>query len=69
MNQASAVISEEARKVIEHLQAEDMVIPSAENCAQYRRDLLNTAQTDIQLTLKQFDGELKDIDIAGVACL
>jgi acetyl esterase/lipase len=63
-----ADISAAAEAVISELRAAGMAVPSLDNLAQYRIDTRAGYSPYAEKAIAGFDGEIKDIEIDGVAC-
>lgn len=63
-----ADISPEAEAVVSGLRAAGMQIPTLVNLAQYRVDTRAGYAPHVETAIAGFDGEINDIEIAGVGC-
>ncbi len=63
-----ADISAEAEDVISGLHAAGIQIPTLDNLAQYRANTRAGYAPYVEQAIAAFDGEIKDIEIAGVGC-
>ncbi len=64
----TADISAEAEAVLAGLRAAGMQIPTLDNLAQYRANTRAGYAPYVEQAIAAFDGEIKDIEIAGVGC-
>lgn len=61
-------ISDAAQQLLNQLQRNRISLPERDDLAHYRRDTRARFLPWIERARKAFDGEIKDIEIAGVAC-
>jgi acetyl esterase/lipase len=61
-------LSEAAVRMLADLEARSAVLPERADLTRYRRELRAAYQPWVENALAGFNGEIKDIDIAGVAC-
>ena len=66
--ECKADISVEAEAVIAELRAAGLEVPTLDNLAQYRRATRAGYEPYVEKAIAGFDGEIKDIAIAGVGC-
>ncbi len=63
-----AVISAPAKAVVNELRAAGLTVPSLETLAQYRADTRAAYAPTVEQALARFDGEISDIEVAGIRC-
>jgi acetyl esterase/lipase len=63
-----ADISAQAKAVISELRAAGLTVPSLETLAQYRIDTRAGYAPNVERALAEFDGEISDIEVAGISC-
>lgn len=68
MTGRKADMSVEARQVFAELQASGIIVPTAQNCVQYRKDLRDASQDYIESILGQYDVEITEVEVAGISC-
>ena len=68
MSKPLADMSIEAQQVFTELSAAGIVVPTANNYLQYRKDLLASGADPVRLTLAQYEVEVEQIDVAGISC-
>lgn len=68
MTDRKADLSIEARQVFAELQASGIVVPTAQNCVQYRKDFRDASTEYVESILDQYDVEVRQIEVAGISC-
>jgi len=65
---AAGSISDAAAKMLQELESSSIALPDRENLPYYRRDTRTRYMPWVERARTAFDGEIKDIEIAGVRC-